>query len=825
MFLNRSLVHLFSFLSLSFSTFFCENAFSGIISGRVTDESGDPLPYTSVFIKGTATGTSTNTEGYYKLETGNGLIELVYRFIGYKTISHKIEVANTPVLLNVTLEKENYSLKEVVITAGEDPAYAIIRYAVEKRKFYLTQVDAYSCDVYIKGLQRLLKWPKKLLGREINIEQFVDSISGIIYLSESVSKFNFKAPDNIHEEMISSRVSGNSKAFSYNQASDMLFNFYENLMETGISPRGVVSPIAGNALFYYKYRLEGSFEENGTIVHKISVIPKRKNDPVFRGTIFIQDSTWRIHSLDLVLTKDAQLQFVDTLSIKQVFVPVIADNSIWLNASNQFGFHFSAFGFIGNGNYAGVFSNYKMGEEWVEKKFGGEIMKVNDDANKKDSTYWNSIRPVPLTREEQTDYIKKDSLQTIKESKLYLDSIDSKTNKITPGKILLTGYGYRQRYKKQEFNFSPLIQNIQFNTVEGLDFSLAPDYTKIYEKDKKKRIIISPFLKYGVANKTFNATLKAEYNYSRVKFAYITLEGGRNSFQYNDRNPISPIINTSYSLFGEKNYMKLYSKTFGAVGYRAEPVNGISVNLRAEFAERSPMVNHTDYTFKDVESRSYTSNNPLNPADDATAFAKNQSLSGEVQMNFRIRQKYISRPDIKFISGSKFPTVSINFRKGFDALSSDVDYGLLRAGVSDEMKLGLLGSLEYEVVYGNFVQADKIYFLDFRHFNGNQTIFSKFDIRKFNLLDYYSNSTNNEFVEVHTENHFNGFIFNKIPLLRQLKLDEIAGFHFLHVPETENYYEFSFGLSKLNIFRVDFVIGFTESSKTQTGIRIALAGL
>jgi uncharacterized protein DUF5686/carboxypeptidase-like protein len=797
---------------------------ANFVAGKVTDKQGQPLPFANVYLKGTSKGTTTNIDGNYKIEVPEGTYEIVFRFIGYKTLVKEILVNQPQMILDISLDKEQYSLKEVVITAGEDPAYAIIRKAISKRKFYHDQVDEYSSDVYIKGLQRLIKWPKKFLGQTVDLKDFVDSVTHIIYLSESVSKFSYKKPGQIREEMISSKVSGNSKAFSWNQASEMLFNFYENLIETDVSPRGVVSPVSNSALFYYKYRLEGTFIENNVMVNKISVIPKRKNDPVFRGTIYIQDSTWRIHSVDLLLTKESQILFVDTLSIKQVFVPVTIDNSVWMAASNQFTFHFGVLGFEGNGNYVGIFSNYNLEPGFRENFFKGEVMKVNEDANKKDTSYWTAVRPVPLTTDEQQDYVKKDSAQARKESKPFLDSLDRKTNKIGPVKILFTGYNYRQRYKKQAFNFSPIIQNVQFNTVEGLNFSIVTEYTKTYEN--RKRIILTPFLKYGIANKTFSGTLRSEFKYDREHFSFIAIEGGRNSNQFNDKNPISPLINTSYSLFGEKNYMKIYTRTYGLVNYGTEIINGINFNGIVEYAERTPLVNHTDYAFKDVHNREYSSNNPLNAYSDQPAFDKNQSLNAAINFRFRIRQKYISRPDQKIIIGSKYPTLILNYKKGFDKIfGSDVSYDLAKAGIDDEMNLGLYGSLKYEAMYGKFLTHKAMYFMDYRHFNGNLTVFSSFDLRKFNILDYYSNSTNDEFIEGHIEHNFGGFIFNKIPLLRKLKLDEIAGFDFLHVKGLEDHFEISAGVSKLDIIRIEFVAGFTKNTKTQTGIRIALTGL
>ena len=63
------------------------------------------------------------------------------------------------------------------------------------------------------------------MGLKVNMNASWDTATGIIYMSESVSKYNFKQPNKIKEEMISSLVSGNNQAFSYNQASEMFFNF------------------------------------------------------------------------------------------------------------------------------------------------------------------------------------------------------------------------------------------------------------------------------------------------------------------------------------------------------------------------------------------------------------------------------------------------------------------------------------------------------------------------------------------------------------------------------------------------------------------------
>ena len=143
---------------------------------------------------------------------------------------------------------------------------------------------------------------------------------GIIYLSESQSKYSFERPDKVHEELISSKVSGSNRAFSYNRASDLDVNFYENIQQWGgLNNRPIISPIADNALFYYNYKYIGETIENCETINKIQLIPKRGYDACFSGYIYILEDSWRIYALDVYITKKQNINFVDTLKINEQF--------------------------------------------------------------------------------------------------------------------------------------------------------------------------------------------------------------------------------------------------------------------------------------------------------------------------------------------------------------------------------------------------------------------------------------------------------------------------------------------------------------------------
>lgn len=797
-------------------------AWSYALTGRVTDTHGEALPYVAVYVKGTTRGTATNIEGRYTLELQPGTYDIVYQMIGYVQRLEHVDLTSGPKTIDVRLSSTVLEQKEVTITDGEDPAYEVIRQAIKKRKYYRDQVDAYSCDVYIKGLQRVTEHPKKILGQVVDEEGDIDSITGIVYLSESVSKFNYKQPDKIHEEMVSSKVSGDNKAFSYNQASDMLFNFYDNLIQIdALSERSFVSPISNNALFYYRYHLLGTFFDGEQMVNKIEVLPKRKSDAVFHGVIYIMENSWRIYSTDLYLTKDAQIDFVDTLIINQQFVPV--DKDVWMVFSNKFRFNFGVMGIKGNGYFVGVNKNYILDPDFPKHFFNGEVMKVNDDANKKDTTYWKDTRPVALTHEEEVDYRRRDSLQRIRESKPYLDSLDKKTNKPTFGAIVFTGYTYSNRFRKTSFDISPLITDVSFNTVQGWRGALDLSYNRNWEDNRS--LSVSPAFNYGLSNRRINGQIDFSYRYRPVRFERIHFNAGQDAVQYNDKTPIGSFINMLYTLLDEHNYLKLYQKSFAHVDWNRELVNGLMFNAGLEYADRKPLFNSTTYTIVNKENRDYTSNNPLDPLnrDTVAGIVPHQALTFSMTATIRFKQRYYTRPNMKFIIGSKYPAIDIYYRRGLPVLGAITDYDLVKVRVRDVINLKQLGRFEYYASAGKFLTKKNLPFPDYMHFSGNQTLWSGFVFQSFELLDYYKYSSNSAIVEAHAQENFGGFFLNKLPLIRKLKLNEIAGVNFLMTDQpSSQYLEVFFGLEKLDLIRVDFAMGYMQNKQVSAGIRFGL---
>jgi Family of unknown function (DUF5686) len=209
--------------------------------------------------------------------------------------------------------------------------------------------------------------------------------------------------------------------------------------------------------------------------------------------------------------------------------------------------------------------------------------------------------------------------------------------------------------------------------------------------------------------------------------------------------------------------------------------------------------------------------------DSTFSFKQNQNLEFRINLRLRYKQQYVIRPDEKWVYGSKYPTLFIGYRKGFrNIFGSDVDYDLVRVDITDKMNFKLLGKATYQISAGKFLNNRKMELMDFYHFSGNKTILSNFDFSDFQLLDYYTFSTKDYFIEAHYEHDFSGFILNKFPLIRKLKVNELAGIHYLYTEKNKNYFEVFLGLEKLNLLRIDFVSSYSGNNMLMTGVRVGL---
>lgn len=809
----RYIFSLFLFLCV-----FVQLSFSQVVSGVVKDSLGNPVPYCGISIKGAGVSTSTNQYGRYSISVTPGSYTIICRHVGYGKQEKQIEISRGSSELDFILKSQEVVMDEVVVKAGsEDPAYAIIRKAIRKREDHLKDLRTYQCEVYSKGVMSLRDFPNAIMGKKVDFEDGDTSKKKMIYLSESISRLSVGGQNKIKAEVLSTRVSGRSNDFGFAGAN--FISFYENNVGISnvINPRGFVSPIADQALQFYRYKWEGMFFEDGKWINQIRVTPKRLYEPCFSGMIQIVEDDWAIHSLQLKLVKANQMLTVDTLVVEQLFQSM--GNDFWLMQNQVLYPAVKFFGFDVYGSFVNVYSDFKLNPVYPKGFFDNTILRYGEGSNKKEKNFWDSIRPVQLAEAEKADYIKKDSLEQLRKDPAFLDSLDRVRNKIKIADILIRGKTFSKQKKESSFAIPSLIQAAGFNPAEGLVFDLPFNYSKSFSE--RKRLVLVPHLRYGFSSRKLFGWGTIRYTTGHKYRTVVSLSGGRRVFQFNPDNPIEPLQNTISALWYKNNFMKIYASDYARLRINKTFAKGFTLSIQTLYEERSPMENKSDFSWANNKQRPYFPNYPIELGD--TNFTRHQAMIFSTQLRFQPGARYIEFPDRVINIGSKWPVFTAGYTYGVKGLfGSDVDYAKWNFSVNDDLNFKLAGRLFYRLQTGGFLNSRRVEWQDLNHFAGNRLIRATDFLSAFQLPRYYEFSNKDRLYGLlFAEHHFNGFLTNKIPLIKKLNWHLVGGIASLW-RNSGHYMEWHAGLENIfRAFRVDVVKGYYKGVGEKLEFRIS----
>ncbi|MEM6965330.1 MAG: DUF5686 family protein, partial [Bacteroidota bacterium] len=487
------------------------------------------------------------------------------------------------------------------------------------------------------------------------------------------------------------------------------------------------------------------------------------------------------------------------------------------------------FGFKMKGDFTAIFKDYNLNPTFEEGYFNNEILVFTEGANEKSLEYWDSIRPVPLTVEETDDYIKKDSLQKVWDSKAYKDSIDRKNNKFKITKLLF-GYSYRNSWKRQSFSMSSPLSTVQFNPVQGGLFSLDFTYRKSFDERFLRYYTFSPKIQYGFADNRLRAMASYFRQFNATRFSRLYLAGGREVMQFNSQNPIRPLISALYILYAKENFMKLYERDFGYARYGQEIINGLMGSLSSEFARRRPLEVNTNYSRRKRDEE-YPANIPqIAELGQNVPIEEHSILKFTASFRIRFAQKYLTYPDRKYIMGTKYPALRIAYQKAIPVNEEYSGFDKVSLRIWDNyMSLGVFGHSEFNVEGGTFFNKTRMSTVDFQHFLGNETFVSNPNLydRSFLKLPYYEFSTANSYLHAHFQHHFDGFLFDKLPIIRRLGWQTAIGANFLYTETQKDYTEVYFGIDNIGfkifrLFRVDVVGNFRRGKFDDVGVVLGI---
>ncbi|HEY0895456.1 MAG TPA: DUF5686 family protein, partial [Sphingobacteriaceae bacterium] len=378
----------------------------------------------------------------------------------------------------------------------------------------------------------------------------------------------------------------------------------------------------------------------------------------------------------------------------------------------------------------------------------------------------------------------------------------------------------RNRSRNETLYFSAIASALFYNTVEGWGANYSATYVKRTDTLLNRQLRFTGTARYGLSAKKFHANLRGAVPFRDLLVGFRL---GSDVTDINSLGTISQLGNSINSLLYDRNYLKLYQKSFAGMTLSGRLSGGLRGQISLDWADRKPLSNTTGFHWRDAPGVEFTSNNPFVPGADVPLFPRNQALILGGRLSYNFSNQYITYPSGKYYLPSRYPTAGISYTRGFSSiLGSDVDFDLLEIDLSKSgIPLGMYGKADFYVAGGKFLNSRKLFYTDRRHFAGNQTRAFEPRSNGFLLLPYYQFSTDEEFLEVHLQHNFSGFILNKLPLLRKLKLQEIVGFNYLATPLLPDYKEFAFGLEHMFGLKVMYATSFTGGSRTASGIKIA----
>ena len=791
-----------------------------LIRGKVADKDGHALPFASILVIGKGKGVTANGEGFYEIELQPGVYRFSCQYVGYATQEKQIRVEGYAVTLNFFLEKQELVLPTITVSNKENPANKLIREMIRRQEQNQINSESFNCEVYSKGQLRLRDFPSRFLSQKVDFEDGDSSKKKILYLSETISRFSQLNQKEKKIVVVSSKVSGNTDGFGL--AVPDQYSLYKNLVLSGtqLNPRGFVSPLASNAFSFYRYKLLGTFSENEKLISRIKVIPKRKGEPLFEGEISIVQEDWQLHSVELLLNKSQQLELVDTLRFVQLYQEV--DRGRWMLASQVLYPAAKKFGFDAFGSFINVYSRYQLNPAWNKRVFDRFLLRYEDSSNKRTSLYWDTIRPIPLTAEEQIDYLKKDSLEKRRMDPRYLDSLNKIRNKFTLPKLILTGQTILTKGNKFSLSLNPLLEQVAFTPAEGMVLQPVLRFQSKLDSGTSRRSISGALtIRTGLLNGHINPYFSTNYTPATQLRSNFFFGIGRQVLQFNPQSPITDRGNTLSCLLFEQNRIKSYEAFVFRLGYNTALGAGLSLGLNFRFENRKALNNSTSYTWVNKTDRAYTPNYPVELS--ASNILNHQLADVSFSLRWQPGTRYIKLPERIVNVGSDKPVFSFTYSQALkNVFKSDGKYSKWKIGITDSYNFGLKGLLRIRLATGGFLNRDSVPLPDYIHFNGNNSQLASEYLNSFQVLPVYQLSHTEKWYGLgHLEYNLRGLLTNKIPIVKKLKPYLIVGVNACYVSKEKNHVEWFVGIDNLlKQFRIDYVTGYQPGGVVISGIRI-----
>lgn len=727
----------------------------GLVKDSLTNEA---MPFVKVVFLGQKSVALTDTSGAFILKSSFKTDTLLVQFVGYESKKIEVKSGDNKSPLLIELLEANTNLSTVTVVAGENPAFEILREVkAHKNMNDPERLTSYECEVYNKMQFDVNNMSDEFKSRRSFrkfdfIMDYMDTVNGENYLpvllSESISNYYYHSSPTQRKEVIrGTRITGIDNLQLGQFTGDMYqnVNLYDDYLE--LFNKEFLSPIADEGKLFYKYYLQEDDTLSGDICYHLKFVPKRKGDALFEGEIWITRNDFAVKQVFASIPDDVNLNYISDFYVEQLYQR--NDSGVYMLTNERMLANFDLFNETENSRLMGV-SIHKV----VNRKnfvvndpkpfeFYIEDVVILDSADRRPESFWEAERHSDLSEEEAGVIEMVDSLKHNPTYRFYEN---------------LTYMAYTGYWRKGPLEFGNVYTAYNANVVEGtrLMFSLRTS------NKFSKKVEISSFVAYGTLDQVwkYGGSLRWKIQDSpreMLRFAY-----RKRIDQLGLIATIGDVGNSFTTLLSGAPLDKLTMVQLASVGYEKDWNVDMRTFNTVEWKKYVPL-GSSDYSRIDTESG------------DTNRIASLTSFQVRNQIMFTKEEKFLKGVFDRTSLGSKYPIISLTHTWGIkNILLSEYDFHRLDFIWTHRPRVGMLGRIIYTVHAGKIFGQVPYPFLQVHQ--GNETYYIQDN--NFNLMNYYE-FISDQWVRILFEHHLQGFIMDRIPLVRKLKLRLVYSGKFL----------------------------------------------
>lgn len=685
---------------------------------------------------------------------------------------------------------------------------------------YESVVDDYQAELYVKGQINVRKknFAIRYLPTMFRLKKGVNE-----YMIETLSDLHFSAP-NVYTQKVKATM-GTASGF-WEGDGRLLEYFYVNIYSSTLLHDKLLSPLASNARKYYNYHVDSIIGGTHNREFKIRFMPKYKSFQLVGGYMIISEDVWSVREIRFS-GRSEMFRFDNLLKMGEVgaldeFLPVQYNVSGALN-------------FLGNkidGNYVAML-NYKdirqRTSSYIPPRANKSKYDLTDSytvitdtiAYLKDTAYFDTLRPIPLTPHERQLYqsFASDTLQVKNKSRNSWGQIGSAL--IDYYTLDLDGFG--------KIRCSPIINPFMFgySARNGLSYRQKFRYNNMFSGDRL--LSVTPSVGYNFKMKEFYWSVNADYVYLPRKQGTFHLEFGNGNRIYSSAmlDDLKAIPDSVFDF--DRIQLNYYKDLYLKVGHSFEIINGLSLDVGLTMHRRT---NENKGNYIDIYPGALHANLPLSGL--LSQFSKDgmntldklysgnhNSFAPGLRLAWTPGQYYYMDGERKVNLHSKYPTISFDWERGISGvLPNSSNYERFEVDVQHDISFGLLRSLYIRLGWGAFTEQDGLYFVDFANFRPyNLPTGWNDDLGGiFQLLDRRWYNSSRDYVRAHLTYESPFLLMHHINKYGQYVLNERFYLNALVVPHLKPYIETGYGIGT-HAFDFGVFVSFANWKYKEVGVK------